>query len=174
MLRRSATLDRVGLLARTVEDLALLAGELVGFDEDDPATRLRARIPFAAVAAEEPPVPPMLAFVRTPRWERADEETRAAFAELIEHLGDRVEEVELAPSAAEAWLWHRTILEAEMAASLDAVWREGRDHLSEPLRARLESGREVRALDYQLAISRDRGPSRRACASCSSCATTRS
>jgi Asp-tRNA(Asn)/Glu-tRNA(Gln) amidotransferase A subunit family amidase len=154
MLRLSATLDRVGLLARTVEDLALLAGELVGFDEDDPATRLRARIPFAAVATEEPPVPPMLAFVRTSRWERADEETRAAFAELIEHLDDRVEEVELAPSAAEAWLWHRTILEAETAASLDAVWRQGRDQLSKPLRARLEGGREIRALDYQLAIAR--------------------
>jgi Asp-tRNA(Asn)/Glu-tRNA(Gln) amidotransferase A subunit family amidase len=154
VFRRSSTLDRVGLFARTVEDLALLAGELVGFDEDDPDTRLRARIPFVTVAAEEPPVPPMLAFVRTPRWQRADDETRAAFAELIEHLGDRVEEVELVSSAAEAWPWHRTIMEAEMAASLDAVWQHGRDRLPEPLRVRIEHGRQVRALDYQLAIAR--------------------
>ncbi len=156
MLTLSRTLDHVGLFARTVADLALLAGQLVGYDERDPDTRPRARIPFAEVAAEEPPLPPMLAFVRTPHWERADEETKGAFAELIEHLGDRVEEVELFPSAAEAWQWHRTIMEAEMAANLEREWDKGRDRLSESLRAQLERGREVRAFDYQRAVARIR------------------
>jgi Asp-tRNA(Asn)/Glu-tRNA(Gln) amidotransferase A subunit family amidase len=156
MLRLSRTLDHVGLFARTVADLALLAGQLVGFDERDPDTRPRARIPFAEVAAEDPPLPPMLAFVKTPHWERADEETKGAFAELIEHLGDRVEEVELLPSAAEAWEWHRTIMEAEMAANLEREWEKGRDRLSESLRAQIERGREVRAVDYQRAVARIR------------------
>jgi len=156
MFALSRTLDHVGLFARTVEDLALLAGQIVGYDERDPDTRPRARIPFAEVAAEEPPLTPMLGFVRTPHWERADEETKAAFAELIEHLGDRVEEVELFPSAAEAWQWHLTIMEAEMAANLEREWQTGRDRLSEWLRGRLERGREVRALDYQRAVARIR------------------
>jgi Asp-tRNA(Asn)/Glu-tRNA(Gln) amidotransferase A subunit family amidase len=156
MLRLSRTLDHVGLFARTVADLALLAGQLVGYDERDPDTRPRARIPFAEVAAEEPPLPPMLAFVRTPHWERADEETKGAFAELIEHLGDRVEEVELFPSAAEVWQWHETIMEAEMAVNLEREWEKGRDLLSESLRAQLERGRKVRALDYQRAVARIR------------------
>jgi Asp-tRNA(Asn)/Glu-tRNA(Gln) amidotransferase A subunit family amidase len=81
---------------------------------------------------------------------------KEAFAELIEHLADRVEEVELLPSAAEAWEWHQTIMEAEMAANLEREWKEGRDRLSESLRAQLERGREVRALDYQRAVSRIR------------------
>jgi Asp-tRNA(Asn)/Glu-tRNA(Gln) amidotransferase A subunit family amidase len=156
MLRLSGTLDHVGLFARTVADLALLAGQLVGYDERDPATRPRARIPFAEVAAEEPPLPPMFAFVKTPHWERADEETKGAFAELIEHLGDRVEELELSPSAAEAWEWHRTIMEAEMAANLEREWEKGRDRLSVSLREQLDRGREVRALDYQRAVARTR------------------
>jgi len=156
MLRLSRTLDHVGLFARTVGDLALLAGQLVGYDERDPDTRPRARIPFAEVAAEEPPLPPMLAFVKTPHWERADEETKEAFGELIEHLGDRVEEVELFPSAAEVWHWHQTIMEAEMAANLEREWETGRDRLSESLRAQLERGREVRAIDYQRAVARIR------------------
>ncbi len=156
MLTLSRTLDQVGVFARTVHDLALLAGQLVGYDERDPDTRPRARIPFAEVAAEEPPLPPMFAFVKTPHWERADEETKEAFGELIEHLGDRVEEVELFPSAAEAWQWHETIMEAEMAANLEREWKEGRDRLSDSLRAQLERGREVRALDYQRAVARIR------------------
>jgi len=153
-LALSRTLDHVGLFARTIEDLALLMEQLVGYDERDPDTRPRARIPFVEVAAEEPPLLPMFAFVKTPHWERVDEETKAAFAELIDHLGGRVEEVELFPSAAEAWQWHRTIMEAEMAANLEREWEQGRDRLSEPLRAQIERGREVRALDYQRAVAR--------------------
>ncbi len=150
----SRTLDHVGLFARTIEDLALLMEQLVGYDERDPDTRPRARIPFVEVATEEPPLPPMLAFVKTPLWERVAEETKEGFAELIDHLGERVEEVELFPSAIEAWQWHRTIMEAEMAANLEREYERGRDRLSEALRAQLERGREVRALDYQRAVAR--------------------
>jgi Asp-tRNA(Asn)/Glu-tRNA(Gln) amidotransferase A subunit family amidase len=154
VLTLSRTLDHVGLFARTIEDLALFASQLVGYDERDPDTRPRARIPYVEVGVEEPPLPPMFAFVKTPYWERADHETKEGFAEIIEQLGDRVEEVELFPSAAEAWEWHRTIMDAEMAMNLEREWKEGRDRLSEPLRALLERGREVRAVDYQRALAR--------------------
>src|SRR4029453_17114783 len=70
ILTLSRTLDHVGLFARTIEDIALLAEQLVGYDERDLDTRPRARIPFVEVAAEEPPLPPMFAFVKTPYWER--------------------------------------------------------------------------------------------------------
>lgn len=156
MLGLSRSLDHVGLFARTVEDIALLAGQLAGYDERDPDTRPRAHVPFVQVAAEEPPLPPMFAFVKTPHWERADGETKEAFAELSEHLGGRVEEVELFPSAAEAWQWHQTIMEAEMAANLQRQWEQGRDRLSESLRAQLQRGREILALDYQRALARIR------------------
>ncbi len=156
ILTLSRTLDHVGLFARTVEDLALLAAEIAGYDERDPDTRPRARIPFVEVAGEEPPLPPMFAFVKTPYWERVDGETKEGFAELIEQLGDRVEEIELFPSAAEAWQWHRTIMEAEMAANLEREWETSRERLSEALRAQLERGRQVSALDYQRACGRTR------------------
>jgi Asp-tRNA(Asn)/Glu-tRNA(Gln) amidotransferase A subunit family amidase len=154
ILPLSRTLDHVGLFARSIDDIALLAAQLVGFDERDPDTRPRARIPFIEVAAEEPPLQPMFAFVKTPYWERVDEDTKEGFAELIEQLGGQVEEIELLPSAVEAWNLHQTIMEAEMAANLEREWDKGRDRLSEQLRAQLERGREVRAVDYQRALSR--------------------
>src|SRR5919201_1181315 len=152
LLQLSRTLDHVGLFARTVEDIALLAEELVGYDERDPDTRPRARIPFLSATREEPPLEPMLAFIKTPHWERADPDTKEAFGELVETLGERVEEVELFPSAAAAWDMHKTIMEAEMAANLEREWQAGRDRLSERLRALIERGREVRAVDYQRAL----------------------
>ena len=96
----------------------------------------------------------MFAFVKTPYWERVDDDTKEGFAEIVEQLGERVEEVELFPSAAEAWEWHRTIMEAEMAVNLGREWEQGRDRLSASLRAQLERGREVLAVDYQRALAR--------------------
>ena len=151
-LTLSRTLDHVGLFARSVDDIALLTEQLTGYDENDPDTQLRARIPFAAIAAEEPPLAPMLGFIKTPIWERADDDTKEGFAEIVEQLGEQVEEAELFSSARQAWEWHQTIMSAEMAVNLEREWDKGRDRLSEQLRTQLERGRQVRAVDYQRAL----------------------
>jgi Asp-tRNA(Asn)/Glu-tRNA(Gln) amidotransferase A subunit family amidase len=151
VLELSRTLDHVGLFSRSIEDLALLAEELVGYDAGDPDSRPRARVPFGKISQEEPPIDPVLAFIKTPHWERVTPEAKEAFAELVEALGDRVEEVDLIPSAADAWSWHKTIMEADMAARFEREWQQGRDKLSEQLRSLIERGREVRAIDYQRA-----------------------
>jgi len=153
-LMLSRTLDHVGLFANSVNDIALLAEQIIGCDENDPDTSPRARLPFGQVAAEEPPLPPMFAFIKTPMWERADEDTKEGFNEVIEHLGSQVEEVELFPSAADAWQWHQTIMGAEMAQNLEREWTSARELLSAQLRAQIERGREARAHDYLRALSR--------------------
>jgi Asp-tRNA(Asn)/Glu-tRNA(Gln) amidotransferase A subunit family amidase len=151
-LALSRTLDHVGLFARSIADIALLAEQVVRYDENDPDTESRAPIPFSQIAAEEPPLPPMFAFIKTPLWQRADEDTQAGFAEIIEQLGSQVEEVELFPSAEQAWEWHRTIMSAEMAANLERIWEKSGDKISEQLRSQLEAGRKVLAVDYQRAL----------------------
>jgi Asp-tRNA(Asn)/Glu-tRNA(Gln) amidotransferase A subunit family amidase len=150
----SRTLDHVGLFARDVGDIALLAEQLVRHDERDPDTRVRAGAPYREIALSEPPIPPMLAFVKTPRWDRTTDETREAFAELAAHLGGRMEEIELIAASEEAFEWHRLIMEAEMAVNLDREWEEGRARLSESLQAQLERGRTHTAHAYQRALRR--------------------
>ena len=154
MFRLSGTLDHVGLFARTIEDVALLLEQLAGYDERDPDSRPRPRIPYRDLAAEEPPLPPMFASVKTARWDQVHADAKEAFAELAAHLGDRVEEVDLSDAADEALEWHRVIMDAEMAVNLEREWEQGRARLSESLRVRLERGRQVPALDYLRARSR--------------------
>ena len=154
ILKLSRTLDHVGMFARSLEDIALLAEIMTGWDWDDPDTRPRATIAFRDIAAEEPPLKPLLGFVQPPVWDRAEPQTREAFAELTETLKDSVVTIELPPSCAEALDWHRTIMEAEMAANLDREYEKGRDRLSPSLRDQLARGRDVRALDYQRAVAR--------------------
>jgi Asp-tRNA(Asn)/Glu-tRNA(Gln) amidotransferase A subunit family amidase len=155
-LALSRTLDHVGLFARSIDDIALLAEQLIGYDENDPDTQPRARIPFIEIAAQKPPLEPMFAFIKTPIWERADKDTQEGFAEIIGHLGAQIEEVELFPSALEAWQWHHTIMAAEMAFNLEREWKSGRERLSEQLRKQIEHGQEVRAIEYQRALAQSR------------------
>ena len=152
VLTLSRTLDHVGFFARDIDDLALLAEALVGWDDGDPDTHPRARAPFLEISREEPPVEPVLAFIKTPHWEKADKDMKEAFDELREALGDRVEEVDLFASATDAWEWHKTIMEVEMTANLRPLWEKGEKKLSEKLRALLDRGREAKAQDYLKAL----------------------
>jgi Asp-tRNA(Asn)/Glu-tRNA(Gln) amidotransferase A subunit family amidase len=154
IMKLSRALDQVGVFGRSLEDVALITEQLAGFDSLDPDTSPRARPPLLQTLVQEPPLPPLIGFVKGPAWDRAASDTREAFAELVAELGDRAEEVELPGSAANALAWHRTIMEAEMAANLDLEWEKGRDRLSEELRALLARGRETSALEYQKALAR--------------------
>jgi Asp-tRNA(Asn)/Glu-tRNA(Gln) amidotransferase A subunit family amidase len=149
----SRTLDHVGVFARTVEDAALLAETLVGFDEQDPDARPVARLPLAAVAASEPPLTPRLAFVRTPVWDHAEPVTREAFTELVQALGDAVAEIELGPNFGRAVEAHRTIMEVEMAHNLHRDHEKGGERLSAVLRKLIERGRGHAAVDYTAAVA---------------------
>ena len=60
MFQLSRTLDHVGLFTRSLEDVALLLEQLVAHDERDPDSRPRARVPYCAVVAQEPPLAPKI------------------------------------------------------------------------------------------------------------------
>ncbi len=154
VLKLSRTLDHVGVFARTIGDTALVAEALVGWDADDPDTRPRAGIPLCEIAAQEPPLEPLFAFVKPPVWDRTESETREAFAELVEELKAHIVEIELPPLTGEALDWHRVIMQADMAFNLEREYEQGRDRLSQPLCEQLEIGRAVTALQYQRALAR--------------------
>jgi len=151
-LMLSRALDHVGVMARSVQDAALLAEAMAGFDPEDPDTRPIARPPLAAVAVGDPPLPPRLAFVKTAAWKHADAVTQAAFAELMDTLGETAAEVELGQSFENVADLHKTVMEAEMAHNFRRDYAQGRDKLSKQLCALIERGRTYTAFDYQAAL----------------------
>jgi Asp-tRNA(Asn)/Glu-tRNA(Gln) amidotransferase A subunit family amidase len=155
VLRLSQALDHVGVLARSLEDIALVTECIAGFDENDADTQPpRARPPLSRVLAEEPPLPPRLALVRTPFWNRLDADGRAAFEELERALGEQGQPFELPASAVQAIEWHRTIFEADLAANFEREFEQGAEKLSASLRGQIERGRQTLAIDYRKALAR--------------------
>jgi Asp-tRNA(Asn)/Glu-tRNA(Gln) amidotransferase A subunit family amidase len=149
----SRALDHVGVFARSVEDAALLAEVMAGFDAEDADTRPIARPPLRAVAMSEPPLPPRLAFVRTPAWQHAEPVTAEAFGELVETLGETVSEVEIGESFARAIDMHQAVMEVEMAHNFHRDYEKGAPQMSVPLRQIIERGRGRSAMDYTRALA---------------------
>jgi Asp-tRNA(Asn)/Glu-tRNA(Gln) amidotransferase A subunit family amidase len=154
VLSQSRILDQVGVFARSVEDAALFAEQLIGYDERDLDTRPRARPELARMAVQDPPVPPRLAFVKTPAWDQAEDDTREAFGELADFLGNAVVEEDLSKVLADAVTIHKTIMEADLARSFRRDYERSPEGISPPLRAIIERGRGCLAMDYTAAVER--------------------
>ena len=151
-LTQSPPLDHVGVFARALDDLALIAEPLAGFDARDPATRLEAPPRLLEVARAAWPLAPDLAFVKSPVWDQAEADLEAGFAELAEELGPRITEVTLPEAFAAAHGLHGLIMGVDLARSFAAEYERGRDQLSERLRKIIEDGRQALAIDYARAL----------------------
>src|ERR1035437_5291015 len=144
----SMALDHVGVFARSLADCALILDVLDGYDAEDPDSRPSASPAFRATVAEKPPSPPRLAFVRTPVWDKADAEARAAFEALAKRLGNEVKTVDLPETFAAAWDDQRVIMYTDMAHNFGALVERGGDASSKQLRDLVAEGSRNSALRY--------------------------
>lgn len=152
ILSEAASLDTVGVFARSVEDAALLAEVLMGHDEGDAATQAAPVPKLLETCRSKVPVKPEFAFVKTPAWDAADEDTQQAFAELAGRLGGQCAEIELPTEFGEAIKARGTIHVAEMAKAYYAYARKGFDQLGPELQKAIEAGNTVPARDYISAL----------------------
>jgi Asp-tRNA(Asn)/Glu-tRNA(Gln) amidotransferase A subunit family amidase len=139
----SHTLDQAGILTRSVEDAAFLAASL------------------AEEGAKRPPercarsTPPVLAAVKTPVWEQAEEHAREQFQKNIETLragGARVEECELPGTFGLAHGAIRTIMAAESAFNLEELTRAHAPLLSTTIKDFMAEGRDTGSVTYLKAL----------------------
>jgi len=140
------------VFARTVEDAALIAEPLMAFDDRDPDMRPGPHPFLVRAVADELPVSPRLAFVKSPVWSEAEADVRAAFAAFVKELGECIAEVELPEIFDTAVGWHRTIMEADLARSFALDYARGKDRLSATLREMIERGQKVPASEYSRAV----------------------
>jgi len=156
ILTVSRNLDSVGVFARTLTDTALLADALMQYDSQDPDMQLRAHPQLSNIMAEEPPLVPRLAFVRTPRWDQVETSSKDAFRELIEHLNaqhpEHVAIIDLGSNFNQAYEAHARIMYADLATNFARRYRDGKSKLSSRLCESIERGQQILAQDYITAL----------------------
>jgi Asp-tRNA(Asn)/Glu-tRNA(Gln) amidotransferase A subunit family amidase len=135
------SLDTIGLIARSIDDIELLS------------TVLELRSSSAARALDRAP---RIGLCRTPMWDKAQPETVAAIEDAAARLGKagaKVREVVL-PSEFTGLrnAARETVNNYERAAAMAWEWNTRRDGISERLRRRIEIGRAMAHGEYLAAL----------------------
>jgi Asp-tRNA(Asn)/Glu-tRNA(Gln) amidotransferase A subunit family amidase len=125
----SASLDTVGVLARTIADCALFAAAVSGRDLGDPDAK--------------PDAAPSIGICRSPNWAMASPETQALLAHVASKLsaaGATVTDRELPDFFEELVTDHPIVMNAESARALGWELAHHRDRISPSLLERLDFG----------------------------------
>jgi Asp-tRNA(Asn)/Glu-tRNA(Gln) amidotransferase A subunit family amidase len=138
---QAGSLDNLGILTRSVADVALVANAILGCD---------------ALHAEPTTHPPRIGFCPSPHWPQAQAATRQVMEDAIALLrgaGATVETVELPASFDAALDAHWTILAFEFARAMAYEFYNHADELSPRLAGLLERGFATPFAEYAAACA---------------------
>ncbi len=133
-------LDTIGLITRSLEDVALLRGALLGGSCD----------PLQPLAAA-----PRIAVCRTPVWSKAQPETVAAIEDAARRLsaaGAQVVDLDLPAPFADLRVARETINNYERALAMAHEWHRHRGEISERLRKIMQAGYDTPYRSYVAAV----------------------
>ena len=143
--RLSRTLDHVGVLAGSAQDVALGIDAISGDDGVDQASTGRAPTRLATALAL-PLGPPRLAFIRQPAWDEVEPGAAAALEAAAAACG--AEPLTLGSPFDDAAAVHLGIMRREVAHALAPWYERGAADLSDTIRTHIEAGREIDADGY--------------------------
>lgn len=129
----SLILDTLGLFARSVEDLQLLA-DVFDLQDDEPAPER-----FEVKGAK-------IALLKTMIWPQAGPGTQDAMAkaaDLLDEHGAEVEEIEFGPEMAGLPEWHATVLHSEGRVNFLPEYRTSKDRMHEFLVGHVENVNKI-------------------------------
>ena len=144
------TLDTVGIMARSVEDTALLLRVMAGHDPKDPTSSSRPVPDYVSTLADQGP-PPRLGVLREFFWERSAPEVRRRTDEAVERLrraGASVQEVALPPSFPLVHPSHMMVMYTEVAAFHQEWFPAQADAYGPKLRSLIERGLLFTGVEY--------------------------
>jgi Asp-tRNA(Asn)/Glu-tRNA(Gln) amidotransferase A subunit family amidase len=153
VLQTSVSLDQIGCFGRTLEDVALLADVIGGYDQTDPACFARPIPAMASGAVAEVPVTPDLAWFELPFNDRLTDDARDGIEAVLDVLGPQVTRMPAADTLADLVAVQATIHEYEIcqhqAVVFDAHW----DQISDTLKPIVTRGRLISIAQYQDALA---------------------
>lgn len=152
LLQTSASLDQIGVFARSARDAALLVDVIGGYDQTDPNSYANARPDFRAGAEADAPVPPDLVWIDLPYHDRLTPDAREGMDEVLSALDGRVERVTGDAHLAGLIDVQRIIHEYEIVHHLAEDFTDHWDRISATLQPIITRGRQISEAQYQDAL----------------------
>ncbi|WP_300013943.1 amidase [uncultured Roseobacter sp.] len=153
VLQTSKSLDQIGTFARTLEDAALLADAISGYDQRDSESFAHARPAMAKGAVEDAPIEPDLVWFNLPFNDRLSEAARDGFDGVMEILDARVTRMDPADQLAELVAVQARIHEYEIARHQADVFDGHWEQISETLKPIITRARKISTAEYEDALA---------------------
>ncbi len=151
-LQTSQTLDQVGVMGRSLSDIALLADVLGGYDPADPATYARAKPDMLKGAQEEAPVEPIFAWFDLPYQDQLSTTMREGMEEILALLVGRVERIVAPNSFADVIKEHQIIHEYEFLENLGDDPATSQEHIHDTLAPKKKNAQTISQETYHNAL----------------------
>jgi Asp-tRNA(Asn)/Glu-tRNA(Gln) amidotransferase A subunit family amidase len=153
VFQTSVSLDQVGAIGNTLEDVALLTDVLGCYDQNDPASFARPRPSMLDGARSSVPVEPDLAWFDLPFYDRLDAETVEGLDQVLDALGPRVERFPTAPQLAGLTDVHKTIYDYEIARNVRPIDKEHPGRFSSETTDAIARGLAISTTQYEDAVA---------------------
>ncbi len=153
VLQTSQSLDHLGTFGRTLDDAALLADVISGYDPRDPASFAHPRPAMLQGARASVPVEPDIAWFEFPFHDRLSADAREGLEAVIDLLGPRVERLPVSDTLTGLADVHITIHEYEFCQHLSEIIDTQWDQLSDDLQLVITRGRAITKAQYEDALT---------------------
>jgi len=154
-LETSATLDQVGLFARDLGDIALLADSLAGFDHS--SSYLNPKPPMLTGYLSEAPMEPNFAYIDMPYADQYSVSVSEGMEELLKVPGIKVDRLPAPQSFSVLISAHRIIHEYEIYRALEEQRLAFPDKLSDTIKGKFESAALHTTEQYEEALDIQQG-----------------
>tara|TARA_B100000579_G_scaffold223312_1_gene182751 strand:+ start:621 stop:1949 length:1329 start_codon:yes stop_codon:yes gene_type:complete len=152
ILRTSYSLDHVGIFARNVEDIALMAKVLIKKDKHDPATIYYSAENILDETKKGPLFDPKFIFYKTDFWKIIDKKSREAFEYFIKSFSKNIEIFDTPSYFKDIHKYHQIIHETDLANNFSIYFTKYKNKLSKYMQTAIKNGNKYSAKEYAEAI----------------------
>lgn len=152
VLATSDTLDQVGMFARDVGDIALLADALAGYDATDSASYVAPKPEMLQGYLAEVPAEPAIAWLDMPYASQYTEDAAQGFEELLGVLGGSVEKLPTPQTFAALIPCHKVIYQYELSRCLQDRIENHSDKVSEEVKTTMLAAKDISQEQYLEAL----------------------
>lgn len=152
VLRTSQSLDQLGVFARSLEDIAILADALTGRDSADSSTLSCPKPQMLDGVKSEPPIEPSLVWIDAPYHKELPDDVKQGLEDVRALLAPRVETIPAPSQFHQLLQTHKTIQDVEIGRNLKKLAETHAELLSETLLETINNGQKIDRKSYQNAL----------------------
>ncbi len=151
-LETSSTLDQVGLFARDLDDIAVLADSLSGYDHADSNSYLDTKPSMLAGYLSDAPIEPNFAWIDMPYADQYSVDVAEGMEELLQVPGIKVDRLPAPQSFSVLIAAHKVIHEYEIYRALEEQRLQHADKLSSTIQGVFAGAAEITTEIYEEAL----------------------